>query len=153
MSVLLAVVVSVGVEAFGHLTAAGHVAVRDPVASCLMINVKLVALPDATGLLNVNVVLPVKVRLKIFAVLRSTVYVVVTVAFTVVVSLYALILLFASALAEARVTLPAESRLTLFSAGYVANTSLVPALNVTFVVPPALEASTVSRDNVVPADV
>jgi hypothetical protein len=35
-------------------------------------------------------------------------------------------------------------------AGYVTNTSLVPAENVVFVVPPALEARTVSRDSNVP---
>jgi hypothetical protein len=40
--------------------------------------------------------------------------------------------------------------LTEGAAGYVTNTSLVPAEKVVFVVPPALEDRTVSRDSVVP---
>jgi len=74
MSVLVAVVVNVGVEALGYFTDAGHVAVRDPVASCVRISMKLYDTPEAGGLVNVNVQLPVIVILKMLAVDRSTVY-------------------------------------------------------------------------------
>jgi hypothetical protein len=73
MSVLLAVVVNVGVEPLGYFTDAGHVAVRDPVASCFKISMKLNEVPEAGGLVNVNVQLPVIVILKMLAVDRSTV--------------------------------------------------------------------------------
>ena len=72
MSVLLAVVVNVGVEAFGNLTVAGHVAVRDPVASCFKISMKLKETPETGGLVKVNVQLPVIVISKMLAVERST---------------------------------------------------------------------------------
>jgi hypothetical protein len=41
----------------GHLTAAGHVIVRPPVASCVRMSVKLYARPDAGTLLKVRVVM------------------------------------------------------------------------------------------------
>lgn len=72
MSVLLAVVVNVGVEPFGHLTDAGHVAVRDPVPSWSKISMKLYDTPEDGGLVNVNVQLPVIVISKMLAVERST---------------------------------------------------------------------------------
>jgi len=71
ISTLLAVVVNVGVDPFGHFTEAGHVAVRDPVASCVKISIKLNEVPEAGGLVNVNVQLPVIDTLKMLAVDRS----------------------------------------------------------------------------------
>jgi hypothetical protein len=61
-SVLLAVVVIVGVVADGHLTLAGQVTVRLPVASCFKNNVMLVAVFAVAGTFeNENVTFPVKV--------------------------------------------------------------------------------------------
>ena len=42
-------VVKVGVEPFGNFTEAGHVIVREPVASCFTIIVKLYASPEVGG--------------------------------------------------------------------------------------------------------
>ena len=55
---VLAVVVSVGALAPGHLTVAGHGAVREPVASCINSRSRWPTLP---GAVNVKVQLPVRV--------------------------------------------------------------------------------------------
>ena len=60
LSALLAVDVIVGAVLEGHLTAAGQVTVRDPVASCFKSNVN--DLP-AVAVGNVNVQLPVNVKI------------------------------------------------------------------------------------------
>ena len=60
LSALLAVEVMVGAVPPGHLTAAGQVTVREPVASCLSSRMKLL---PAVAVGKVNVQLPVRVRI------------------------------------------------------------------------------------------
>ncbi len=79
---LLAVVVSVGAVAAGHLTAAGQVAVREPVPSCWRISVNEQAVPVAFGLENVKVQLPVIIKLNALPVEISIVYEVLVLAVT-----------------------------------------------------------------------
>ena len=70
----MAVVVKVGVEPFGNLTDAGHEIVREPVASCFTITVKLNASPEEGGFEIVSdVMLLFIVNSKMFAVDRSSV--------------------------------------------------------------------------------
>ena len=60
LSALDAVAVKVGAIALGQSTEAGHVTVREPVPSCFCIKIKLL---PATGVGNVYVQLPVRVKI------------------------------------------------------------------------------------------
>jgi len=74
ISTLFAVVVKVGVEALGNLTEAGHEIVREPVASCFTMTVKLYASPDEGGFEIVSdVMLLFIVSSNMFAVDKSNV--------------------------------------------------------------------------------
>ena len=79
---VVAVVVKVGAVALPHFTAAGHVAVRDPVPSWMRMRGKLPAVPEAGGFENVNVQFPVIVILNTLPAVRSTVYAVLLFAVT-----------------------------------------------------------------------
>jgi len=57
-STALAVVVRVGAVPPAQSTAAGHVAVREPVPSCFKTSVKLLAVPEAGGFEKVKERLP-----------------------------------------------------------------------------------------------
>ena len=70
LSALDAVAVGVGGVALGHLTVAGHVTVREPVASCFCIKIKLL---PATGVGNVYTQLPVRVKICTDPLVRSIV--------------------------------------------------------------------------------
>jgi hypothetical protein len=77
---LLAVAVIVGAVEDGHFTAAGHVTVLEPVASCLR-NIMKDCPAVAVG--KVNVQLPVSVRIWNVPLARETVYAVLVLAVTV----------------------------------------------------------------------
>jgi len=70
LSALDAVAVSVGAVPLGQSTVPGHVTVREPVASCKCIKVKLL---PATGVGNVYTQLPVRVMICTVPLAKSSV--------------------------------------------------------------------------------